>query len=113
MVLEQLPNVTLIGETTYGIFSNSYGKRLPNGWDLHLSTERYFSHAGLEYEQQGIAPDIEERPNFNDLNSGQDNILERALQDERARVIDQRRGTCAHKCLAVSARLLRPQLHDP
>jgi len=81
MILEQLPNVTLIGETTYGIFSNSYGKRLPNGWDLHLSTERYFSHAGVEYEQQGIAPDIEERPNFSDLNSGQDNILERALQE--------------------------------
>ncbi len=51
MILDGLKNVTLIGETTYGIFSNTLDKLLPNGWVAELSNERFLSFEGIDYEQ--------------------------------------------------------------
>jgi carboxyl-terminal processing protease len=78
-----LPNVTLIGETTYGIFSNMLEKTLPNGWEFSLSNERYLSADNEDYEQIGIRPDIEEIGSEAALDNAKDNILERALRELR------------------------------
>ena len=80
MVLKSLPQTTLVGETTYGIFSNRFERVLPNQWQLSLSNERYLSVDGIDFEQKGIPPDVEEIPNEAALDAERDNILERALQ---------------------------------
>ena len=80
MILDQLPNVTLIGETTYGNFSNILGKLLPNGWIIGFSNERYLSFEGIDYEQKGIPPDVKVIPSEAALDDGKDNVLEHALQ---------------------------------
>jgi C-terminal processing protease CtpA/Prc len=80
MVLKSLPNATVMGETTFGIFSEAIPRMLPNGWIFSLSTMRLYAPDGQFYEQQGIAPDIEVLPDPDELMAGNDNMLEAALE---------------------------------
>jgi C-terminal processing protease CtpA/Prc len=80
MIMKDIPTVTLLGEHTYGIFSDVLGKKLPNGWEFSLSNERYFSSEGINYEQIGIYPDIELALDSVGFFNGTDNILEKAVE---------------------------------
>lgn len=80
LALKVLPNVTLIGEQTYGIYSDMLAKILPNDWFFDLSNEQYLSAEGINYEQIGIEPDIVVTGAEAGFNQGEDFILERALQ---------------------------------
>ncbi len=53
-----IPNATLIGSTTEGVFSDVLHKKLPNGWTYGLSNLVYESMEGISYENVGIAPDV-------------------------------------------------------
>lgn len=54
-----LPNITLIGSRTEGVFSDVLDRALPNGWEFGLSSEVYLDLQGNNYEGVGIPPDIE------------------------------------------------------
>lgn len=58
MVLSSLPlpNVTRVGASTEGIFSDTLDKKMPNGWEYTLSNELYEDLAGRNYEGSGIPP---------------------------------------------------------
>ncbi len=56
--MRNLPQVTQVGESTQGIFSDSTDKGLPNGWTLSLSTEIYRDPRGNNYEGVGLSPTI-------------------------------------------------------
>ena len=84
LCLNEIPNVTTMGEATYGIFSDAIPKILPNGWFFTFSPERYRSAEGTNYEQLGIPPDIEIRGDSALIAAGTDNILERAIQELEA-----------------------------
>lgn len=79
MLLKNLPNATLIGETTFGIFSEGIPRTLPNGWQFTLSTQRLSSPDGESYEQKGITPHMAVTPDADQLQQGHDNMLEAAL----------------------------------
>lgn len=79
MLFKDIPNVTLIGETTYGIFSDVLSKSLPNGWQFLLSNEKYSSADWKYYEQIGIAPDVNIVLDTAALTLNHDNILEKAI----------------------------------
>lgn len=79
MILKSLPNTTVMGETTFGIFSEAVPRMLPNGWLVTLSTQRIYDLNGGFYEQEGITPDIEVLPDPDELLAGNDNMLEAAL----------------------------------
>ncbi len=79
MMLKSLPNATIMGETTFGIFSEGILRMLPNGWIFTLSTQRLYTPTGEFYEQKGIAPDIEVLPDPDELLAGNDNMLAAAL----------------------------------
>ncbi len=79
LALKVLPNVTLIGEQTYGIFSDTLDKELPNGWEFSLTNEQYLSAEGVSYEQIGIPPNIEVTGAEAGFESCEDIILQRAL----------------------------------
>lgn len=53
-----MPNITRIGSTTEGVFSDVLDKELPNGWDFGLSSEVYLDMNGVNYESKGIPADI-------------------------------------------------------
>jgi C-terminal processing protease CtpA/Prc len=59
MIMDEMPNVTLIGETTHGAFSNVLEWTLPNGFNIGMSNEFYLTPDGVWYEGTGIPVDIE------------------------------------------------------
>lgn len=56
--LLQHPRLTLVGEPTQGILSDTLERHLPNGWFFTLSNELYHSYDGAIYEDVGIPPHI-------------------------------------------------------
>lgn len=87
MILRELPNVVLIGERTYGIFSEGIPRQIPintgvpgQGWALTVSTQRLYSARGEFFEQRGVPPDIALAPDAAALAHGTDNMLEAALE---------------------------------
>jgi hypothetical protein len=58
LALAALPQVVRIGEPTLGILSDNLYKRLPNGWEVGLSNERYTAPGGEVYEGTGIPPQV-------------------------------------------------------
>lgn len=79
--LLQHPRLTLIGEPTHGILSDTLERHLPNGWYLTLSNEIYRAYDGELYEDVGIPPHI--RLNYlgrKGREEGKDPMLERVLK---------------------------------
>lgn len=56
--MSELDNVVLIGEATQGAFSDIMNWVLPNGFELGLSSEYYYSANGSWLEGQGVPVDI-------------------------------------------------------
>lgn len=56
LIMQGLPHVTLIGETTQGNLSDYIERILPNGWYFSVPSEVYSDVLGNEYESVGIPP---------------------------------------------------------
>ncbi len=79
MMAKEIDCVTTMGTTSYGVFSNTELKTLPNGWTLSFSPERYLDINGINYEQKGIIPDIIVEESLDSLNEDIDNVLAFAI----------------------------------
>ncbi len=79
LILKPLSHTLIIGDHTQGIFSDMYSFKLPNGWRATLSHQQYFSNRGVNYEGKGVPPDIKILNSRNDIITGKDTVLERAL----------------------------------
>jgi carboxyl-terminal processing protease len=80
-----LPAVTLMGQNTFGTFSDSLAPDLPNGWLAVFSNEEYSSAVdGKVYEMIGIPPDVTLNPpnplSLQDRQNHTDTWLEAAIQ---------------------------------
>lgn len=80
LAMKTLPNVTIVGESTNGMLSDSWFVVLPNGWAGTLSNEQYLSDGGVVYEGVGVPPDIEMLITAEDFAAGHDPILESVLE---------------------------------
>jgi len=85
LAIKQLPYVTVIGDRTNGIFSYQLEKKLPNGWNLCLSYQIYFSADMVCYEGKGVPVDIELRNSMVDIENGIDPLITRALEVLRSK----------------------------
>jgi len=74
-------DVTLLGERSAGHYSDMNETRLPNGWWLTLSGERYRAADGMFYEGLGTPVDIEVGLDPAAVRAGQDVMLEAALTE--------------------------------
>jgi carboxyl-terminal processing protease len=80
MVLKSLPNITHLGDTTNGAFATKLGKELANGWDYSIVSQQLEYRDGVDYEGTGMPPDIVMKNTLDQINQGQDKILEEALR---------------------------------
>ncbi len=80
-LLNRRPRIARLGEATQGIFADELLRQLPNGWRFQLSTERYLTPEGKNFEARGIPPD-RRIPLFPpaDQETGRDGALEAALE---------------------------------
>ncbi len=80
LAIRELPYVTIIGDHTNGIFSYTFDKTLPNGWDYCLSYQIYYSADMVCYEGRGIPADIKLLNTKADIKNGIDPLIVRALK---------------------------------
>lgn len=80
LIMGSLPNVTIIGEPSNGSYSDLYGKRLPNGWKITWSNQRYYSIDMKNYEGVGTPVDIEVKNTRVDIDLKNDSVLLEALK---------------------------------
>ena len=80
MLMADLPQTTIIGDHTNGIFSDMLERKLSNGWKYSLSPQRYYSSARVCYEGKGIPVDVEIRNTRADLDKGTDPMIAKALE---------------------------------
>ena len=80
LLLQELPRVSLVGDTTEGIFSDMYEFRLPNGWEASLSHQQFFSRDFTNYEGIGLVPDVQVVNSRADLQERNDPVITKALQ---------------------------------
>ncbi|WP_421795459.1 S41 family peptidase [Haliscomenobacter sp.] len=79
-VLQTLPNVTLIGQTTGPGSGLELPYELPNGWTVAVASN-YFLPANGRHIEDGIKPDIEINNTALDLQNKRDRMLERAIAE--------------------------------
>ncbi|MPR36142.1 S41 family peptidase [Salmonirosea aquatica] len=79
LAMNQLPTVTQLGDTTYGIFSDNPKRELPNGWIYSVSTGDFRAADGKSYEGIGVSPRVRVLNTKEDLAAGRDKVLEAAL----------------------------------
>jgi carboxyl-terminal processing protease len=80
MIMQSLPQTTLIGTNSCGIYSDMYGFTLPNGWLLSLSHQRYYNSKMICYEGTGTPVNIKIKNTRADLLKQQDPVLAAALK---------------------------------
>ncbi len=79
LAMGHLPQVTIVGNRTNGIFSDMFDAELPNGWELTLSDQKYFSAKGVCYERYGVPVDHKVLNTKADLRSKTDSVITVAL----------------------------------
>lgn len=57
LAMRKNENVTIVGNFTYGAFSDNPKIELPNGWIVAMSTGDFRDEAGISYEGIGLEPD--------------------------------------------------------
>lgn len=80
LLMRELPNVTIIGDRTEGIFSDMYEFKLPNKWEVSLSHQQYFSQKKENFEGNGIPPNIQIINQKKDIERQIDPVLKRAIE---------------------------------
>lgn len=85
-LMGRAPAVMLVGQNTQGVFSDVWGRKLPNGWTFGVPTELYLTSSGKSFDGRGVSPHIRVAvyPKV-DLESGRDGALERAIRALGAR----------------------------
>lgn len=77
--MKQNENVTQLGDTTSGAFSEALITEMYNGWVYMLAVGDYGAANGLSYEGIGIAPDSVMVDTKAEPDNGQDKLLEMAI----------------------------------
>ncbi|RMF00768.1 MAG: peptidase S41 [Bacteroidetes bacterium] len=80
LAMRSLPQLTIVGDTTQGAFSNALPRELPNGWLYSISIGDWRAADGTSFEGRGIPPDTLVQNQSHDLATGTDQALEVALQ---------------------------------
>jgi C-terminal processing protease CtpA/Prc len=81
MAFKTLPNVTIIGDTTNGAHGTMIGRELANGWFYSLVPQKVELFDGKSYEGTGLAPDVYSKNAMEEINSGIDKTLEKAIDE--------------------------------
>lgn len=79
LAMRQNEKVEIVGDFTYGAFSDNPKWELPNGWIVAMSTGDFRDHNGISYEEIGLEPDQVVKNTPEEVSEGMDRALTRAL----------------------------------
>jgi len=78
--MRELPNVTVVGDTTGGGLGLPIGVELPNGWQVHFAGNQMLGVDGSPKYEMGVPPDIQVDMTEEDRAKGYDTIIETAIK---------------------------------
>src|SRR5215471_17892179 len=79
LAMRILPNVTVVGDATSGVFADVYGDQLPNGWRFSVPFKLFVDQDGFCWEGIGVPADIRQTNTKKDLDEKRDRPLELAM----------------------------------
>lgn len=80
VLLDPVPNVTFIGTPTNGSTGQQVWMHLPGGGSARICAARHTYADGRDYVGPGVRPDITVSPSVEDIRSGRDRALEKAVK---------------------------------
>lgn len=80
MALQTVPDVISIGSQTAGADGNVSEITFPGGYRTYMSGIGVYYPDGRETQRTGILPDIEIKPTIKGVQSGRDEVLEKAIE---------------------------------
>ncbi len=86
LLLKGLPNVTIIGNNTEGMFSDIYRFKLPNRWNVTLSNQQFFSMNKENFEGKGFSPDVLVLNGEKDIERQSDPVINAAVTVLKERI---------------------------
>jgi len=79
LAMRVIPHVTVVGDTTSGVFADVYGDTLPNGWGFSCSFKLFEDYTGFCWEGIGVPADLRQVNRPEDLAEGRDRVIELAI----------------------------------
>lgn len=79
IMADEIDHLETMGEPTHGSTGQPLSLELPGGGSARISAKRDFYPDGREFIGRGIQPDILVKATVEDIRSGRDTVLERAL----------------------------------
>lgn len=79
LMVKTRQRISIIGEPTWGAFSNSNRHKLSNGWTLQFSIEKLRCADGNIYEGKGIPVDIQVENGLDDIESQSDKVISKTI----------------------------------
>ena len=83
LAMQQLPYVTVIGDTTGGGSGSPISRELPNGWSYRMPVWVETTPEGIVYDSRGLYPDIPVWITKEDSLRKRDTILDKAVKELR------------------------------
>lgn len=77
--MQQLPNVTIVGDKTGGGSGLPFSSEIPNGWSIRFSASPMYDPEMNQLEF-GIDPDVKVDMSSEDMQNGKDTIIEEACR---------------------------------
>lgn len=129
LAMRVLPNATSIGENTGGCFATYYPEKLKNGWTLSMPWSYTVDQNDFCWEGMGVPPNIRKKNTKEDIEAGNDRVLEFAIElckaggntrkeadgslnDLRISLVDQFVETAAEKDVQSAVALFRKLQKD-
>lgn len=79
LAMKEVPNATIVGDTTGGGFGLPVGFELPNEWQVYCGGSQIISVDGDNFEL-GVPPDVQIDMSKEDEENGIDSIIEKAIE---------------------------------
>ncbi len=79
LAMRVLPNVTVVGDATSGVFADVYGDALPNGWRFSVSFKLFQDPTEFCWEGIGVPADLRQTNSKADVDAGRDRVIELAM----------------------------------
>ena len=79
LAMRTLPNVTVVGDMTAGVFADVYADTLDNGWSFRVPYKLFVDYNDNCWEGIGVPVDVRQTNTRADLDSGHDRVLALAI----------------------------------
>ncbi|HSI77934.1 MAG TPA: S41 family peptidase [Lunatimonas sp.] len=79
LAMKTMDHVKVIGDYTFGAFSDNPKRELPNGWIYSISTGDFRDASGVSFEGTGIPPQQVVLNTREEIEAGLDRVLEAAI----------------------------------